>query len=104
MANQSTLADTPISNKNQLIEFLEAGCCQREEWRIGTEHEKFVFNKSTLAPCSYEGTAGIKSLLVGMQEFGWKPVFEGANPISMQNMGIPHYGLRRQTNRIFLIH
>ena len=87
MANQSTLADTSISNKNQLIEFLEAGCCQREEWRIGTEHEKFVFNKSTMAPCSYEGTAGIKSLLVGMQEFGWKPVFEGTNPISMQKDG-----------------
>ena len=34
-----------ITSKNQLIESFEKGCKPREDWRIGTEHEKFGFQK-----------------------------------------------------------
>jgi glutamate--cysteine ligase len=58
----------------------------RTTWRIGTEHEKFVFRKSTLAPVPYEGEDGIGVLLERMaQRFGWTPYREGANIIALTN-------------------
>ena len=30
----------PITDKRALVEFLEAGCKPRKDWRIGTEHEE----------------------------------------------------------------
>ena len=36
-----------IENINQLTEYLESGCKPPKDWRIGTEHEKFGFNKDT---------------------------------------------------------
>ena len=35
-----------IENKSQLINDLISGCTPRNEWRIGTEHEKFAFRLS----------------------------------------------------------
>jgi glutamate--cysteine ligase len=32
-----------ITDKRQLVEYLAAGCKPPADWRIGTEHEKFVF-------------------------------------------------------------
>ena len=34
-----------IYNKKQLIEIFEKGCKSKKEWKIGTEHEKFGFQK-----------------------------------------------------------
>ena len=31
----------PISDRRQLVAFIEAGCKPKIDWRIGTEHEKF---------------------------------------------------------------
>jgi glutamate--cysteine ligase len=50
-------------------------------WRIGTEHEKFVYCPQTLKPLAYEGEPGIRQLLEGMGRFGWQPVKEGENII-----------------------
>jgi glutamate--cysteine ligase len=33
----------PIERPEQLAEYLEAGCKPPEDWRIGTEHEKFGY-------------------------------------------------------------
>ena len=41
-------AASPITDKRQLVEYLEAGCKPPAHWRIGTEHEKFVFRRSDL--------------------------------------------------------
>lgn len=37
-----------ILNKNQLIESFEKGCKPKNKWKIGTEHEKFGFQKKKL--------------------------------------------------------
>ena len=34
---------TPIVNLDQLKEFTLARCKKKDQWRIGTEHEKFGF-------------------------------------------------------------
>ena len=47
----------------------------REQWRIGTEHEKFGYFRDTLAPLPYDGPRSIKAVLEGLQQkFGWQPV------------------------------
>ncbi len=72
-----------ITSKRQLVEYLEQGCKPREQWRIGTEHEKFAFDLATLRRLPYEGPRGIQALLKGMQRFGWQPVEEDGNVIAL---------------------
>ena len=73
----------PITDKAQLVAYLEAGCKPRQDWRIGTEHEKFAYRWGDLRPLAYEGTPGIRALLESMQRFGWEPMFEGDKPIAL---------------------
>ena len=73
----------PIENRRQLIEYFAAGNKPKSAWRMGTEHEKFGFNKQTMKPLAYDGPAGIRAMLEGMTRFGWEPVTEGNNPIAL---------------------
>ena len=73
----------PITQKSQLIDYIATGCRKPEDWRIGTEHEKFVFQLETLRPVAYEGDWGIRALLTGMGRFGWVPILENGNPIAL---------------------
>ena len=70
-------AGGPITGKADLIEHLSSGSKPREQWRIGTEHEKFVYDLKSFKPVPYEGPNGIRALLEGMTRFGWDPVKEG---------------------------
>ncbi len=40
----------PITDKAQLVAYFEAGCKPRADWRIGTEHEKFGYNRQDHRP------------------------------------------------------
>jgi glutamate--cysteine ligase len=73
----------PITHKRQLVEYLEQGCKPREQWRIGTEHEKFAFDLKTLRRLPYEGPKSIGALLKGLERFGWEPVEEEGNAIAL---------------------
>ena len=73
----------PITDKRRLVEHLEAGCKPPEAWRIGTEHEKFVFRTDDLSPVPYEGPGGIRAILEGLERFGWRPVRERGKPIAL---------------------
>ncbi|MEZ5752278.1 MAG: glutamate--cysteine ligase [Paracoccaceae bacterium] len=78
----------PIENRNQLAEYLASGCKPVEDWRIGTEHEKFGYCKDTLNPLPYEGERSIRAILEGLRDrFGWKPVFEGDHIIGLTMNG-----------------
>ena len=73
----------PIEDRRQLVAFLEQGCKPAADWRIGTEHEKFVFRLEDLRPAPYDAPWGIRPLLEGLQRFGWEPVLENGNPIAL---------------------
>jgi glutamate--cysteine ligase len=73
----------PITDKRQLVDYLAAGAKPRAKWRIGTEHEKFAFNRKDLRTLPYDGPAGIRAVLEGMTRFGWVPVLENGNPIAL---------------------
>ena len=85
MSGPSSIAGPPITDKRQLVEYHEAGSKPPEAWRVGTEHEKFVFHRSNLRRVPYEGPDGIGALLQGMTRFGWKPVTEKNNIIALSN-------------------
>lgn len=67
----------PIERREQLAEYLAAGCKPKAAWRIGTEHEKFGYCKDTLQPLPYAGERSIHAVLAGLRDrFGWVPVEE----------------------------
>ena len=77
----------PIENRRQLIEYFISGNKPKAKWRMGTEHEKFGFDKATMKPLPYEGKTGIRAMLEGMTRFGWEPVTEGNNTIALLRNG-----------------
>ncbi|MGG7568345.1 glutamate--cysteine ligase [Rhodovulum sp. DZ06] len=78
----------PIESRDQLAQYLEAGCKPAEDWRIGTEHEKFGWRKSDLAPLPYEGECSILAVLSGLRDrYGWAPLEEGGKLIGLTKDG-----------------
>mgnify|MGYP001026123074 FL=1 len=80
-------AGGPIGARDDLVRYLEAGSKPRADWRIGTEHEKFVYDPRTFKPVPYDGRPGIRLLLEGMARFGWQPILEGENIIGLSQNG-----------------
>ena len=76
-----------ITDKAQLVEYLESGCKPADAWRIGTEHEKFCYSLDDFRPLPYGGERGIRALLEGLQRFGWAPIMEGENVIALSKNG-----------------
>ncbi len=75
---------TPVENRHQLVEWLEKGYKPRDEWRIGTEHEKFGFYANDYSPVPYEGENGIRALLEGMRRaLGWEPIIDEGRIIGL---------------------
>jgi len=78
----------PIERHEQLAEYLASGCKPKEDWRIGTEHEKFGYVKGSYAPLPYEGPCSIRAMLEGLRDaHGWAPVYEGDAIIGVQKDG-----------------
>jgi glutamate--cysteine ligase len=80
-------AGGPIGSRDDLIRHLAEGSKPKSDWRIGTEHEKFVYDLRTMKPVGYEGKPGIRALLEGMRRFGWEPVLEGDYIIGLTQNG-----------------
>jgi len=76
-------AGGPIQSRDDLVAHIATGAKPKSEWRIGTEHEKFVYSLKDYKPLAYETRPGIRQLLEGMQRFGWKPIMEGPNIIGL---------------------
>ena len=74
---------TPIESRDQLIHSFARGEKPKDRWRIGTEHEKFVYRLSDHAAPSYDEPGGIRDLLMALTEYGWKPVEENGRVIAL---------------------
>lgn len=78
----------PIEHHSQLAEYLADGCKPREDWRIGTEHEKFGYCKDNHKPIPYAGERSILAVLEGLRDVhGWAPVLEEGNLIGLEKDG-----------------
>ncbi|MEG3123742.1 glutamate--cysteine ligase [Sphingomonas sp. GB1N7] len=72
-----------IESRDQLIASFARGEKPAADWRIGTEHEKFVYALSDHHAPSYDESGGIRDLLKALEAYGWKPVIEGGNVIAL---------------------
>ena len=81
VAQQSS---SPIEGKTDLVEVLSRGNKPRADWRIGTEHEKFVYFRSDNSQVPYEGENGIRALLEATRKrSGWTPLLDDGNMIGL---------------------
>ncbi|MDB3916418.1 glutamate--cysteine ligase [Alphaproteobacteria bacterium] len=76
----------PRLKKEDLLKWFEAGAKPREKWKIGTEHEKFVFHTETFERVGYSGKSGISELLNKLaQENNWEKILENKNTIALKD-------------------
>ena len=68
---------------DDLVAWMAEGAKPKSDWRVGAEHEKFVFKLGSHAPVPYE-PGGIKALLDGLTRFGWTPVMEAGHVIALE--------------------
>jgi len=80
-------AGGPIESRDDLVRYIADGAKPKAEWRIGTEHEKFVYDLRSHKPLAYDAHPGIRGLLDRMRRFGWVPVLENGNIIGLTQDG-----------------
>jgi glutamate--cysteine ligase len=91
---QDAAPSAVIGSRADLVAWIAAGEKPRQKWRIGTEHEKFVFRTCTLGPVPYEGDNGIRALMEAMiARYGWEPIFEGSHIIALKRPAAETRGL-----------
>ena len=79
-----------ITSKDELVAWFSQGSKPPENWRIGTEHEKFMVNRANFAQLPYDDAQNpnaptIRYLLEGLTKFGWNPVLENDLPIALSH-------------------
>jgi glutamate--cysteine ligase len=88
MSNPGDADDTPITSVQQMAEYLAVGCKPKDQFRIGTEHEKFGFRRPDLSPPPYvpsdQHPGSIRDLLAGLAKFGGAPILDGDNAIGLK--------------------
>ncbi|WP_072090175.1 glutamate--cysteine ligase [Candidatus Pelagibacter communis] len=73
-----------IDSKEKIINYFKSGIKEPKSFKIGIEHEKFLFNNSNNKRIDY---SKIKEMFTALLEFGWNPVFEKKNIIALNKGG-----------------
>ena len=73
-----------ITHKEHIIKYFKSGIKHIKDFKIGIEHEKFLFDEKTNKRVDYPTVLKMFSLL---REFGWKPIMEKENIIGLQKKG-----------------
>jgi glutamate--cysteine ligase len=84
MTTRTDLSESPlIEGRDDLLSLFQKGEKPKADWRIGTEHEKFVYRLADHRAPSWDEPGGIRDLLMGLTEFGWSPVLENGKVIAL---------------------
>ena len=75
--------DHRVESRDDLLHAFTKGEKPRDAWRIGTEHEKFVYRRDDHRAPAYDEPGGIRDLLEAMTRFGWQPVLEQGKIIAL---------------------
>jgi glutamate--cysteine ligase len=73
-----------ITTKEHIIDYFKSGIKDSKNFKIGIEHEKFLFNINDNTRVDY---SKIKQMFSALAEFGWKPVYEKENIVALNNGG-----------------
>jgi glutamate--cysteine ligase len=84
MKTDGSAASPPLESLDQLTAHLASGNKPKHDWRLGTEHEKFVYRKSDLRAPDYTSPGGIRDVLTELAGEGWEDVREGNTLIGLK--------------------
>ena len=73
-----------IKSKEQIIDYFKSGIKQTKDFRIGIEHEKFLFSNVDNKRINY---LKVKEMFSALLEFGWNHILEGKNIIGLNKGG-----------------
>ena len=69
-----------ITNKEKIVDYFISGIKKTEKFKIGVEHEKFLFNRKDNKRLNY---LEIKEMFIALKDYGWKPILEDQNIIGL---------------------
>ena len=73
-----------INTKDIIIDYFKSGTKNTKDFKIGIEHEKFLFNNQDNKRIDYKK---IKEMFSALLEFGWSPILEKENIIGLSKGG-----------------
>ena len=73
-----------INSKEQILEYFRSGIKKTKDFKIGIEHEKFLFNIKDNKRINY---LKIKEMFSALLEFGWNPILEKNDIIGLNKGG-----------------
>ena len=73
-----------INSKEKIIEYFKSGTKETKDFKIGIEHEKFLFNNQDNKRINY---SKVKEMFAALLEFGWNPILEKENIIGLNKGG-----------------
>jgi len=73
-----------IISKEQIIKYFKSGIKDTKDFKIGIEHEKFLFNNKDNKRIDY---VKIKEMFSALLEFGWNPILEKRNIVGLNKGG-----------------
>tara|TARA_A100000164_G_scaffold380704_1_gene429184 strand:+ start:3076 stop:4371 length:1296 start_codon:yes stop_codon:yes gene_type:complete len=73
-----------ITKKEHIIDYFKSGIKKNADFKIGIEHEKFIFDLNTNKRINYQK---ILKMFKSLYEFGWKPIHEDKNIIGLKKLG-----------------
>ena len=73
-----------INTKEKIIEYFKSGIKKSKNFKIGIEHEKFLFNSSDNKRIDY---LKVKEMFGALLEFGWNPILEKNNIVGLNKGG-----------------
>ena len=73
-----------ITSKEHIIKYFKSGIKDSKNFRIGIEHEKFLFDNHNNKRVDYKK---IKEMFSALLEFGWNPILEKGNIIGLNKGG-----------------
>ena len=69
-----------INTKDKIVEYFRSGIKKTKNFKIGIEHEKFLFDNKKNKRIDY---LKINEMFKALMEFGWHPIFEKKNIIGL---------------------
>ena len=73
-----------ITTKEQIVKYFKSGIKDTKDFKIGIEHEKFLFNNKDNKRVNY---SKIKEMFAALLEFGWSSILEKGNIIGLNKGG-----------------
>jgi|TARA_B110000438_G_scaffold158719_1_gene151971 glutamate--cysteine ligase len=73
-----------ITKIEHIVNYFKSGIKDTNKFKIGIEHEKFLFDKNTNKRADYKT---ILKMFTALNEFGWKPIMEKQNIIGLKKKG-----------------